>query len=234
MVLFTTRSYSNTTAKQIGVTRAACSHKDLIYCHNPNGFSHSENFNHWQNEIEKYAKSLLNARKPEKYLNLIGVEFNQANEYAKYFGLKLPKVLILANSITTKEDYISFNDKKIALAKKEEKQRVTRLQKAHSISLSKWKSGEINRLPEYDGFDYLRYNSLKDRIQTTQNVEIPVQIAKEFYSYVIDTVSKGGCTNCNKKLLEFDVRIIDKDFVRVGCHNVSMQEIKGIAAQLGW
>lgn len=234
VVLFTTRSYSNTTAKQIGVTRAACSHKDLIFCKNPDGISHTENFNNWQSLMESSAKSLANARKPEKYLNEISAFYAQAEVYAQYFDLNVPEGLKSANSISSKEDYKEFEEKRQALIIKTEKKHVAKLKKDHKALLTKWRGFESNRLSIYDGKDYLRYNVGKNRIQTSQNVEIPIQIAKEFYSYILNTVSNGGCIQCDKKLMEFDVNAIDKKFVRVGCHNVPMKEIKGIAKQLGW
>lgn len=234
VVLFTTRRYSNTTAKQIGVTQAACSHKELIYCASPDGVSHEINFTQWQSNMEYNAKALLTARKPEKYLNAISYEFEQAKVYADYFGLKLPKGLLLANSITNKDEYLAFSAKKAALAKKQEKLRLAIIKKENEVLLTKWLSGESNRLPRYDGADYLRYNTKRDRIQTSQNVEIPVMIAKTFYMYIQEVLLNGGCTECDNKLMDYEIRSIDKDFVRVGCHNVSMNEVNRLAAQLNW
>lgn len=234
VVLFTTRTYSNTTSTQVSVTRQACSHKELIYCSNPDGISHEDNFKVWQANIENHARSLVNARKPEKYLNAISYEFKQAEVYAKYFGLKLPKGLILANSITTKEDYLKFDAKKIALAKKEEKQRIANSAKQHAIELAKWRNNEVNRLYTHDGFDYLRIDSVKNRLVTSQNVEIPMEVAKKFYGYVLDTIKNGGCTNCNAKLMDYSVRAISDKLVSVGCHNVTIGEINTIASQLNW
>lgn len=233
VILFTTRSYSNTTAKQIGVTRAACSHKDLIYCKNPNGSSHSENFDNWAVNMQSSAKSLVNARKPEKYLNDIAVFYNEAKTYADYFSLKIPKDIIVLSKIGNKDEYFKLATKQAALKLKEEKRNKLKLQKQHAEALVKWRTLETNRLAVYDGYSYLRVTD-KNRIQTSQNVDIPMQIAKDFYDYILNTIETGGCTDCNKKLMDFNVTSIDKNLVVVGCHKTTMQEIKGIANQLGW
>lgn len=81
-VLFTLRSYSNTTAKHIGKTRAAVSHRNLIYCYevpvkyyndkkplNKQSFTaiHANNFNYWKREIKQIVDELGNKKNRDNW-----------------------------------------------------------------------------------------------------------------------------------------------------------------------
>ncbi|MFA7287623.1 MAG: hypothetical protein WC055_01970 [Melioribacteraceae bacterium] len=55
--------------------------------------------------------------------------------------------------------------------------------------------------------DYLRYNTDKKRIETSQNVEIPEGIAKRFFNWLIKINKSGGCLNgdCGQKIMQYSV-----------------------------
>ncbi len=67
-VFFTTRSYSNTTAKHISIVRYACSHLDKIYIPGKNFDSPEDQYTAWINLLEEQFKLFSRARKPERYL----------------------------------------------------------------------------------------------------------------------------------------------------------------------
>ena len=228
VVLFTTRSYSNTTAKQINYVRQSVNGKRLIFCYNPNGTSHSENFNSWIGNMNNYAGLMLNARKPEKYLNLIANEYNECKVYADFFKISIPAEIILLSELQNKSEYSALQDKRKEIAIEAEKTRLAKLKKDHKEMLNKWRSFKTNRVGVHNGLDYLRFNSDKNRIETSQAVEIPAQTALQFYQYILDTISKGGCIDCgcNHKLMNYDVKEINSKFIVVGCHKVEMSEIK--------
>lgn len=225
-VLFTTRSYSNTTSKHISVVRMACNHKNVIYCHNPEA-SHTENFEQWRRNIEIIAPALANARKPEKYLDQIAREYAQAVRYAEFFGVKIPADLKKAGVITDTNKLIAYQKAKKAREYKALKVR-------HEKALKDWREFEVSRMYNRIGEDYLRYNSLKDRIETSQGIEIPVAVGKVFYKNIKTIVANGGCTDCNIKLLQYNVTEISAKGIVVGCHNISMKEIQRIATLLNW
>jgi len=224
-VLFTESSYSNTTAKHIQVTRGACSHKNIIYCNNPNN-SHDENFNSWKTTIENIATKLPKAKKPEIYLYDIGVICDKVNKYASFFGISIPETLIGAMQITDKNKYAEYTNKK-AEYEKAEKIRIEKKQKKeHAAALKKFRSFETSRLYSRNGFDYLRYNKDSERVETSQGVQVPKDIAIKFYNWLTLVANKGGCTNCNLKLLSYDITEVTKDSFTIGCHTISMKEAK--------
>lgn len=81
----------------------------------------------------------------------------------------------------------------------------------------------------------LRYNPKTRRVETSKGVEIPVELAKRFYTWVQRTLKTGGCVGeCNYKLMDFEVRAVNENELIVGCHTVAMSEADAIAKLLNW
>lgn len=236
-VLFTTRSYSVTTSTHINITEAACRHKNILYCHNPEG-SHEVNLGSFKAHAEEAGAKLQTARKPELYLNAIAEQKRQAIEYADYFQIDIAKnfpAVWSALTIADKEQYFEYASKKAALELKETKKRNADLKRKHTLSLKKWRLFETNRLYIHSDFDFLRVNTSKSRIETSQGVEIPFHTGKSFYNWLKKAITKGGCEgNCNKTILHYEVKTVNKDFIQIGCHKISIQEINSTALLLGW
>lgn len=232
-LLFTKCSYSNTTSKHIAVTKQATNHLNKIICYSVNG-SKADNFSKWLRDIEEQADKLVKAKKPEIYLNAIDILINEATNYAKYFNVELPIELQNAKDITNKQTSIEYREVKTkALAVKALKE-AKEAAKKHKIELTKWLSFKTDRLYNRLDVDYLRFNVDKKRIETTQAVQIPEQIAKEFFNTIILTIKNGGCKDCKVSLLDYQVKEINKNFIQVGCHKVEVKEINRIAKQLNW
>lgn len=210
-VLFTTRGYSNTTAKHIAVVRQAASHLNVIKCNNPNA-THGENFNSWKIDAELVAAKLPKAKKPEKYLNELEYINSQANKYAQFFGLELPAILTTILSIKDKNEYTAYHEQKTAILEAERLKKEEELKKQHKKALTEWKAGKTNRLYTRIETDYLRLNKENERIETTQAVQIPLELAKRlFYSI------KGNTLKVGDKVLNFEVNEVGTK-VKIGCH----------------
>jgi hypothetical protein len=224
-VLFTERGYSNTTSKHIAITRSACSHKDIVYCYNPEA-GHNVNFDHWLKRIEAEADKLARARKPEMYLNNIEHIASVVKKYSEYLGAAIPVTLLEAMKITNKEEYSAYNENRAAIAKKAQKQAQDELKKKHKKALIEWLNFETNRLYVHDGSDYLRYNSENDRIETTQAVQIPNAIAKTLYNLI-----KTNRLAIGDKVLDFRVDQIGKT-IKIGCHNFKRSYLLDFGSKL--
>lgn len=235
-VLFTTRSYSNTTAKHISKTRNGANHLNIIYCYNPafvNIPQHQDNFNSWKTRAENVSKNLVKAKKPELYLNSLDQIKGEAQTYATFFGIELPETLNLVLSISGKEDYLNYSTAKELAKKKEEAKRQRELKKQHAKELAEFRGFKRNTLYTRNGIDFLRLNEGEARIETSQGVQIPVEIGKRFWRVIQHTISKGGCANCGLPLLNYTVNEINKDFISVGCHKIEFKELQNIANLLG-
>lgn len=234
VVLFTTRSYSITTAKHLRYARQALGHYKFIYCYNP-GESHTSNFEHWYGQITKLLPSLKKARKPQKYLDTINNHLREAKEYAEYFNIELPKelsALIDINNLKNLATTIVKADKeKQERIEAEEKARKERHLAEHKEALKAWRKFKRATLySRVEQCDYLRFKPETNRIQTSQGIEIPLATAKDLFSYIMETVKNGGCTDCKKVVLDrYQVRSISTKDVRIGCHTILISEIKKVA-----
>lgn len=233
-LLFTTRGYSNTTAKHLSIVRSACSHLNIIYCNNPKG-EHEDNLEAFHKSIEYTLKGLTNARKPERYIEPAKDTFNELKKYCEFFSIKVPKrtekIISSAENGEYKE-YLQKEAKRIAAEiKRKEKKKLEMFKE----TLIKWRENKSDRIYNNPtGFDFLRHNG--KRIETSQGVEIPIEIAKKAYKFICSTIKNGGCSDgeCNYKILDYDVKEVSNDFLRIGCHNISMTEINNLAQEMNW
>jgi len=199
-VLFTERSYSKTTAEQINLVRQASSHIERIEVPDPND-DRITLFDAWSVQIKNLGHHLLKARKPEIYILQIHGVVNAAKRYADFFGYELPGNLVQAGQIENYEQYAEAVKQETALQE-------ARIEKMHRDAivrqkreLKEWRAGKRDYIRSADGFDYLRMSE-NARVETSQRVEIPPVVAKEFYHLILATLAKGGCKNCDMKLMD--------------------------------
>jgi hypothetical protein len=224
-VLFTTRGYSNTTARHIAVVRHAASHLNVIKCYNPNT-THEENFNRWKIDAELVAAKLPKAKKPEKYLNELEYINSQAIKYAHFFGLELPAILTTILSIKDKNEYTAYHDQKTAILEAERLKREAELKKQHKKALTEWKAGKTSRLYTRIETDYLRLNKEAARIETTQAVQIPMELGKRLYNSIKENTLKVG-----DKVLNFEVNEVGAK-VKIGCHTFTKKYLLQFGSQV--
>lgn len=208
-LLFTTRGYSNTTGKHISIVSAATRQYKKIFCNNPKG-SHDENFKAWLNSSETIAKNLINARKPEKYLSEIVHNKRQAEQYSEFFGIDIPENLQNVFNISNKQEYLSLYEKQIEFEKQEAKRRLREQRAQFKEQFKKWINYETDRLYTYYKYDFLRVNN--GRIETTQAVQIPIELAKRLYNNI-----KNNTLSVGDKILNYSVDKIGAE-IKIGCH----------------
>jgi hypothetical protein len=233
-VLFTTQTYSRTTSKHMSIVNSASSHLTKFYVPNPS-LTNEELFFSWHSTIITIGHHLENDRKPQKCLIAIQRVYDEVKRYADFFGYQIPDELTEAAAIT---DLAQFNlhlqherDRQAAIAAKKQKEQLAEQKK----KLKNWRVFKTDYLNTTDGLDYLRLSRTSKSIETTQRVEIPLVTGRQFYKVVLDTIYNGGCKNCPDKLMNrYDVLEINSKFIRVGCHKISLKEIKLFAKQQGW
>jgi hypothetical protein len=217
-LLFTERSYSNTTAGHISIAGSALSHKTLIYCADPTG-SHQSNFNYWQAAAEGHLEKLRKANKPELYLIQLDRIKNKAKIYADWFKISIPATLEAALSITNKAEVVNYLETKRILIEAEEARIKAENAVKHAKDLADWRVFDRQRIYSRDGFDYLRKN--KDGFETTQGVMIPLEVGLRFYNN-IKNVKPGD------KFLSYDVSDVTDEYISIGCHKVTFTEIESV------
>lgn len=224
-LLFTERSYSNTTAKHINTVRNATNHLKKIYCYKPNG-THSENFNAWQNEIDNNIQKLAKAKKPEIYINELTRINSKVNIYANYFKIDIPLNLNTALSITEKSEIVAYFETKQANILKYKENALKKLKVEHKLELKDWRKFKKQRLySRIESVDYLRYNITNERFETSQGIEIP----KELFLRLWNKILIGEKFD---KVLDFTVKEIGKNFITVGCHKIMFNEVKKVLCKI--
>lgn len=227
VVLMTDRTYSNTTSKQQHLTRMVARHLDVIHC--PDAMdSKADNFKAWLNEITVIAHNLKGARKPEKYLAQIDQVYNKVKIYAEFWGVEIPAEITEFNKLGDGKAYGEI------LKQKAEADKAKKDAKLAEV-LTNWRNFEFTGyFNNHTGYDFLRFNEAENRVETSQQIQIPADIAKTFYNLVLSIIDKGGCDNCNERLLYYQVKKINSKFIEVGCHKIEIKEIKALTTKLGW
>jgi len=222
-MLFTTRSYSNTTAKQISIVRNATRQFEKVFCYNPKG-SNDENFNAWIREAEYTAQKLQKAKKPEIYLNELGHIQRQSNEYAHFKGVEIPETLKALLNIQNKAQFAEYAERKAEFAKAEKIRKEKEQKREFKEQIKKWFAGEVSRLYTNYKLDFLRLND--NRVETTQAVQIPVEIAKRLYLGIKNETIKEG-----DKVLNYTINEVGEK-IRIGCHTFTKKYLLHFGAQL--
>lgn len=223
-VLFTERTYSNTTSKHTSHVWMSCKNDNIIFCANPNS-SHEDNFNYWLNCARiNGASKLKTAKKPELYLNYLDNVNTKVVKYAEFFGIDIPQNLQEVLSIKDKAEYLQYESKAIELAKIEKARKLKEQKREFKEQIKKWFNGELHRLSTNYRYDFLRIK--ENRIQTTQAVEIPLELGKRLYQSI-----KNDSLNVGDRVLNFSVNSVGKE-IKIGCHTFNRSYLLRFGATL--
>ena len=229
-ILFTLRTYSNSTAKHIIKVRQAANHKTKIYCFNPDG-THQDNINFWLQQIKKEGENLIKAKKPEIYLNAIAQHKNTMQIYLDYFKLKLSKIELQSISFSDKSSFIEITEKAKQAYLLENKQNLIKGKKA----LQKWVDNFHNNEPQNlnsietkcleiyrktNGFNtYLRING--DNVESSQYMKMPISVFKRYFA-ILNNIKAGA------EIMGYKVIENNKTTLVLGCHSILKSELNYI------
>jgi hypothetical protein len=231
-VIFTTRSYSNTTAKHISIVRAACSHLAKIYAPHVDG-RHSDNFDVWKRDIEQALNAMKTARKPEKYFEAVEHTKQQVNEYCKALNVKPPSDLKKLLALTF-ENAGELAKKQAAKEKRERENIINKGSKIFSKYVNLWREGQsyeqireqindsnraiLQKYINMNDFTYLRV--IDGQVETSKGVKLPIDVAKRYVdAYFNNAINKGD------RILHYTVSNVNKAGIQIGCHNIPLEQI---------
>lgn len=239
-ILFTSRTYSNSTSKQVSIVRRSL-HEKVIYCHNPTETPY-KNLEIFIRDANNSISNISKARKPEKYLNALKQVQNEAEIYINFLNLRkskekgikaLLKELDSICNIENLEKYKKLDAKRIEAQRKAMLKAQKENAKIEKEDLNKFRSFEINyvRIGEYS---FLRYNKEKNIIETSQRVDIELNearlILKLIASHLKNSMHSSFGT-IDLKSGSFPVKEINKNHIRIGCHLIKMEEIKRVCKE---
>jgi len=266
-IFFTLKSYSNTTSKHVRAVWNATAHLDRLYMIDVPGRyqgdpCHTTNIEYWVGKIKDCFGQIQRARdnKNRYLLNAIN-HAEQLEAYIKFFRYRKSKEVIAVlkevwgekwkNHIEEYEKLQEQRRRDPVYQEKLEKARAAREKKEltkHEDQITKWRNFKAytpyisrkwsSRYGYGDRATLLRYNEEKQRVETSKQVQVPVEIAHTFYRYIKIMIAKGGCTsrNCCDYVLmgHYTVDKITEEEIVVGCHTIQMTEVEAIAKQLNW
>lgn len=233
-LLFTLRTYSNTTAKHLSQTRYALSQYKLIYVMNPCA-SIKDNLNYFKKSISDAILRLKASRRGgrqedrnlvENYTKHLAnyLEFLELEKLSKDDKKEIKDANSFLEEVKTGEvrNYLANEEKKhkkqIAAAKKAEKQRQLARQARLEDDKVKFFAGEINYIHSPDK-SYIRID--EDNVVTSQNVKMPLHIILRAYkNFKENTLSD--------KLVDYKIYRADNEVISVGCHTFDTEHIKEV------
>jgi hypothetical protein len=216
-ILINDEGYSNSTAKHITLLIGATSQYKQYY-------KTKTDINIVYRDIMYLKKLLSKARKPEIYISQIYSLWNSFNEYInerkrnelrKYKEYK--DLLLFVDSLqeeTSIEDLRNW-------AKEEENKKREKQKKQLSESLAKFRAYESNYF-RIGNNDYLRLSKCAQFVETSQGVKIDAQEAKRYLKLLKSGAMMRGAKIGNYTTISFD------KLLRIGCHNISKEEINYI------
>lgn len=250
-VAITTRTYSNTTSGHISTVKSAVSHfapENKIYCTNPQlavSGLHKTNLENFEQAAKKAAEKLATAKKPSIYFAEIADQKAMFDKYCKAFKVKTKKKDFPNLHIQPTGEEIEKIKKQAAAEKERKAKAEAEAEAKRMIQLTYWLEGKkySDVIPDGGGdrlidppnglkHTYLRV--IKNSIETSKGIELPVDAARRFYTWYIHTANTGGCKDCQKEILGYKVTQANAAGLIVGCHDITRSEIDRIANILNW
>lgn len=237
-VLFTSRSYSNSTARHISCARRAlCGLEMPIFeMHDPSKAPRSHEIqNDYAQKVKDFAEKAVRARAAHaKQWNMHAAQMqaNNGNAFSEFFGWKW-RIDVPAFS---PEEIAAIQEraKADAARKAEDTKRREAAKRAELAErTAAWLAGENVSLwgrPD----TLLRING--DKIQTSRGAEIPVSHAPRLWRVIQKAVAGEPYQHNGHSEYAGDFRVDSIDTtgtLRAGCHTIAFPELDRIARQLG-
>ena len=217
-ILINNEGYSVSTAKHIRLLVGATSQYKQ-YCKT------KVNIYLVHSKIMYLKMKLSKARKPEMYISEIYYRWNKFNEYInerkKNELRKYKEYKELLKFVDSLQDETSIEDLR-QWAKEEERKKKDKEKKQLIESLAKFREYKKDYF-RIGNNDYLRLSKCGQFVETSQGVKIDTQEAKRYLKLL-----KRGAIMRGQRIANYTTISFDK-LLRIGCHNISKEQIKYIS-----
>tara|TARA_R110002073_G_scaffold91354_1_gene215089 strand:- start:315 stop:1175 length:861 start_codon:yes stop_codon:yes gene_type:complete len=220
--------YSVSTSKHISELKQATYHKERF-------FTSSICIKSVENDIKGNLKRLINARKPELYINTIlqaigcihmWAAYCKENKFINEYRLmpsntRLKKLQKISRDLLT-PDYLAKIKAKgktdsIKLKAKNKKELKIKLIEFNTYKISRFNIGD---------FDYLRLSENGLFVETSQNIKIDLNDARKLYIAIKRNIDITGY-----KIGYYTVNSINGT-LKVGCHNIDIKSVHSVGEQI--
>lgn len=238
VVLFTSKRYSVTTARHIGITRSACSHLQTFTVSVPLRDPCGDDVKDYAKQIESEAMAAARARNATAALESLQRTVGEANLFCQTFGFKT-RFEMPANLDELKA-------KAKASAERERKAKALRVKKEEAAAqeaIDKWLAGEQVSIPGHIGKVYLRarlyqYDEGRDpeqTMETSKGARVPLGEAHKAYRFAICKRDKGwSCNGETFAVGSYHLDAVNAQGIVAGCHRITWDEVERFATLQGW
>ena len=227
-VLFTTRSYSVTTARHISITHSACHHLPVFHVGKVTDEPSKATLAEYSARIELAALTAARARKADSALSQLERIIEEANRFAEHFGFK--------TRFSAPANLAELKAKAAASSKREREAKAARqakLEAEAAETIQKWLAGESVTIPHFVGGTFLR--AVEDQMQTSRGARVPLDQAKLAFRFAQSKRESGWHRNGETfKIGDYNLDSVNAQGVIAGCHRVTWAEIERFAATQGW
>lgn len=238
VLFYTKERYSNSTSKHQGLMLSAASHFPRVACASQgpeyHGFNMDRNFIDcnlaaWRREVERTARKLQKARKPEIYINELSAIAGEVRAFCEALKIRVPvyfSTLTNVDKLTALKEHARKEAAREARAaeriqkaqeaaarrrEREAREYAAMLKLTEPEKAAKFQAGKIQYYESE--FQTIRYNAKSNRFETSKGVQIPLEIGKRFYQALKENLLQTG-----QNVLYYTIREVS-EIVRVGCHN---------------
>lgn len=219
IIVINDRGYSNSTAKHIGKIIGATRQYKQFFTSNID-LMQVYNF-----VVDNYTL-LQRAKKPLKYLDKLisKIDAYSKSPFITTNDRKTPQykyIQKIFKLISSAENLAKAKEQeKIRLAKANEKAK-----KQLTTDLIKFENFEINSFRSEH--DYLRISADRTKVETSQQVKIDIEDARNLYKAIVHKVDVRG-----QSISHYIVKSVDDKTLVIGCHKIPMTEVHKIGEQL--
>lgn len=250
VVLMTYRGYSNSTSKHLSKVRSAISHKDSVYCYNPN-FDILPNLVRDANRLRTWFDVLANKRtrphtKDNARVELADIVRN-ARRYCEVLGTTLEAQLAIMSNDPEEEvqdahdlfayaidqdgfDYNKAVKERTERIAKASKKRNAEILRKNKLEVKAWLDGAHNTWALRGELTpvLLRASSDKTQVETTMGAKVSYDAAKRLYLAIKSDESLVGYDIDGYKVIG------NEGILTIGCHKIPHDEVERFAASQGW
>ena len=215
-VMINDKGYSVSTSKHINLVTSATRNRKQFFWSTTNYENVNRTIKDCLNKLPRATKN------KEHYKSTILSTYNSYKEYLIYTK-QLTKHKKIKEHREIERIILAFKNNYDNLEntiKEQLKSKAIKDKKDIIKALKDWKNNKISWFRNNTNFDYLRLNG--ENIETSQNVKIPIIEAKRVLKLIELKNILGTKIDNRFKVVSFN------KFLKVGCHNISIKEIKYI------
>lgn len=237
-VLFTTKSYSVSTQKHIGLTRRAIpSGVKVFNVNDVTAANHAANIQEMMQEIEELRRKAFKAIKRGDFYR---AEALQRATELKEFAARFPHIkdpaqkkqlkALTSGDLFSPEVQEAVN-KWEALERKRKAGEQKRLELEKADKIEAWKRGEDVYFPSGVDRIFLRVEERdgEKEVVTSRSARIPLPVARKLWTRV-----KCGQGISGMSLGMYKIDSYDGNTLTAGCHKIELTEMQRLASVLGW